>query len=66
MDKPEEYLTCEQFAEMFQVPLKTARLWLREGSGPPSAKFGKHIRIRRSDIDRWAAARFDAGTAEAS
>lgn len=58
---PEEYLTTEQFAEILQVPLKTARLWLRDGSGPPSAKFGRHIRLRRSDVDRWAADRF-AGT----
>lgn len=57
MEVSEEYLTAAQLAELLQVPEKTVLVWRREGSGPPSGKFGRHIRFRRSDVDNWAAAR---------
>jgi excisionase family DNA binding protein len=46
----EMYLTPEQVAEKLQIPLKSVMNYLRSGK-LPGAKFGKHWRIKASDLD---------------
>jgi hypothetical protein len=38
------------------IPVGTLRQWRYLGLGPPFVKVGaKHVRYRRSDLDRWLA-----------
>jgi excisionase family DNA binding protein len=60
VESPDEYLTCEELAALLKVPVKTVRAWRRNGSAPPSGKFGRHVRFRRADVDEWAAQRVGA------
>ncbi len=50
-----EYLTPAQLAELFQVPESTLQEWRYRGTGPKYAKVGKHVRYRRTEVDRWLA-----------
>lgn len=53
-----EYLSPEQLAEFIQVPVRTVYRWRAAGDyGPPAAKFGRHVRYRRADVEAWAAQR---------
>jgi len=55
---PNEYFSPEQLAEFIQVPVRTVYRWRAAGDyGPPAAKFGRHVRYRRSDVEAWAAQR---------
>lgn len=42
-----------EVAEYLQVPLANLYQWRYRGVGPRSIKVGRHLRWRRSDIDRW-------------
>lgn len=52
-----EYLSPEQAATYSGIPAKTLEQWRRTGDGPPFAKVGRHVRYRRSDIDKFFAER---------
>jgi excisionase family DNA binding protein len=43
----------EQLAEELGVPLRTIYAWRSTGKGPRAARFGKHLRFARADIDAW-------------
>lgn len=48
----EDYLTTEQVAEMFGVPIETVRYWRHISYGPAPFKVGRHIRYIGSE---WVA-----------
>lgn len=51
----EELLTPAEVAEEWGVPEKTLRNWRHIGRGPAYVRVsGKHIRYRRSDLQRFA------------
>lgn len=52
-------------AERVGVPEQTVIAWRKKKTGPPYAKFGKHVRYRRADVDSWIASKF-TGTADPS
>ncbi|MGW1708243.1 helix-turn-helix domain-containing protein [Streptomyces sp. NPDC002206] len=62
---PDRYLTPDDIAEMFGVPLETVYQWRRKRTGPPGFRIGKHVRYdpaevrayvtQRKNVDRVAA-----------
>ena len=50
-----EYLTPEDLAVLFEVPVSTVYGWRQKHYGPRAAKIGKHLRYRRVEVDRWVA-----------
>ncbi|SEC64986.1 helix-turn-helix domain-containing protein [Streptomyces sp. PAN_FS17] len=62
---PDRYLTPDDIAEMFEVPIETVYQWRRKRTGPPGFRIGKHVRydpadvrayvIQRKTVDRNAA-----------
>jgi predicted DNA-binding transcriptional regulator AlpA len=41
------------------VPIKTIHQWRYRGTAPRGAKVGRFVRYRRSEVERWLAARED-------
>lgn len=50
----DEWLKIETLAEELGVPVRTIYAWRTQGKGPRGARFGKHVRFRRSAVDAWA------------
>jgi excisionase family DNA binding protein len=50
----DEYLTEAEVAALLKVTRGTIKRWRREGTGPPSLRFGRTVRYRRRDVDAWA------------
>lgn len=48
-----DFLSPADLAALLAVPLRTVREWRTQGTGPPAAKIGKHVRYRRRDVDEW-------------
>lgn len=47
---PPQLLTCEQVADVCQVPIVTVRQWSKRGGGPRFLKVGRHLRVRPEDL----------------
>ena len=52
-------LTANELADFLDVPIKTLYAWRHRGEGPIGFRVGRHIRYRRSDIQRWIEQRID-------
>jgi excisionase family DNA binding protein len=48
-----EWLSLRQIADELDVPLRTLYAQRCKGEGVPGYKIGKHIRVRRRDLDAW-------------
>jgi DNA-binding transcriptional MerR regulator len=55
----DQLLTLSQVAEMLNVPAATLRYWRHIGDGPPSARLGRRVMYRESDVTAWVTAQFD-------
>lgn len=55
-----ELLTLEQFAELVNAPVNTVRFWRQTGYGPKSARIGRRVFYRRSEVEAWIDAHFDS------
>ena len=53
MDSEEKLLTLPQVADHLGVPLQTVYQWRTRGEGPRGIKVGRHVRVRRSDLNAW-------------
>lgn len=53
-DVETEYLTIGEAAELLRVPVATLRWWRSQLIGPPSRKFGRHIRYGKHELLGWA------------
>lgn len=58
-----EWLTPKALADELVVPLRTVYAWRSSGHGPIGVRFGKHLRFRRADVDRWIAERMNCESA---
>ncbi|WP_309051889.1 helix-turn-helix domain-containing protein [Streptomyces sp.] len=47
---PDRYLTPDDIAAMFEVPLETVYQWRKKRTGPPGFRIGKHLRYDPADI----------------
>lgn len=56
----DQLMTLEEVAEFIRTPEATLRFWRHRGEyGPRSAKVGRRVMYRKSDVDRWLAEQFD-------
>jgi predicted DNA-binding transcriptional regulator AlpA len=49
----DRWISRQELAERYGVPVKTPAEWASRGTGPRYAKFGKHVRYRLSDVIDW-------------
>lgn len=49
----DRWITRQELADRYGVPVKTPAEWTSKGTGPPYAKFGRHVRYRISDVVAW-------------
>ncbi|MFE0676098.1 helix-turn-helix transcriptional regulator [Streptomyces sp. NPDC058867] len=54
---PDRYLTPDDIAEMFEVPLETVYQWRKKHTGPPGFRIGKHVRYDPTDVYAYVAQR---------
>ncbi|MEU9397472.1 MULTISPECIES: helix-turn-helix domain-containing protein [Streptomyces] len=47
---PDRYLTPDDIAEIFEVPLETVYQWRRKRTGPPGFRIGKYVRYDPADV----------------
>ena len=47
------YLTVDDLAERYQVPVQTVRHWRIRGTGPKAVKIGRYLRYRLEDVIAW-------------
>jgi excisionase family DNA binding protein len=57
MKAGDELMTVDEVSEYLRVPVATLYNWRSTGTGPPSAKIGRHLRYRRVDVEAWVAER---------
>jgi predicted DNA-binding transcriptional regulator AlpA len=57
---PDRYLTPDDIAEMFGVPLETVYQWRRKRTGPPGFRIGKHLRYDPADVRAYVVQRKSA------
>lgn len=58
-DTARDWIGIVQLAEEIGVPVRTIYNWRSKGYGPRGATFGKHVRFRRCDVERWIEQQFD-------
>ncbi|MFF5572487.1 helix-turn-helix domain-containing protein [Streptomyces luteogriseus] len=47
---PDRYLTPDDIAEIFEVPLETVYQWRKKRVGPPGFRIGRHLRYDPADV----------------
>jgi predicted DNA-binding transcriptional regulator AlpA len=62
---PDRYLTPDDIAEMFEVPLETVYQWRKKRTGPRGFRIGKHLRYDPADVRAYVDQRKHADTAAA-
>ncbi|WP_328399623.1 helix-turn-helix domain-containing protein [Streptomyces sp. NBC_00390] len=60
---PDRYLTPDNIAELFDVPLETVYQWRKKRTGPPGFRVGKHLRYDPAAVQRWTTERMAADMA---
>ncbi|MDQ3103704.1 MAG: helix-turn-helix domain-containing protein [Actinomycetota bacterium] len=48
-----EWLSLEQIADELCIPLRTLYAQRSRGVGPRGYRIGKHVRVRRADLEAW-------------
>ena len=59
MRQSEEFLSPEGLADFLGLPVGTIYGWRYRGEGPPGYKIGRHVRYRRTDVEKWLAGQAD-------
>lgn len=57
---PDRYLTPDDIAAMFEVPLETVYQWRKKRTGPPGFRVGKHLRYDPADVRAYVTGCKDA------
>ena len=55
----EQWLSRQDLADRYGLPVKTLARWAATGNGPPYARMGRHVRYRLSDVIAWETARIE-------
>ncbi|MFF4821195.1 helix-turn-helix domain-containing protein [Kitasatospora sp. NPDC001309] len=50
---PARFLTPEDIAAVFGVPLETVYQWRRKRTGPPGFRVGRHLRYHPDAVAQW-------------
>lgn len=54
----DRWLSRQELADRFGLPVKTLAQWASKGTGPRYARMGRHARYRLSDVIDWETTRF--------
>lgn len=54
----DKWLTRQDLADRYGLPVKTPAEWASKGTGPRYAKLGRHVRYRLSDVIDWECQQF--------
>ena len=54
---PPALMTTDDLASYLGVPKATLYRWNYRSSGPKRLRLGRHVRYRRSDVERWLTTR---------
>jgi excisionase family DNA binding protein len=57
---PDRYLTPEDIASLFAVPIETVYAWRKRRTGPPGFRVGRHVRYDPAAVHAWAARQADS------
>ncbi len=49
----ERWLSRQELADRYGLPVKTPAQWASKGTGPRYARIGRHVRYRLSDVIAW-------------
>jgi excisionase family DNA binding protein len=49
------WMTPEEVAKRFKVPLATVYAWRYKRTGPTAVKVGRHLRYRVEAVEQWEA-----------
>jgi predicted DNA-binding transcriptional regulator AlpA len=60
---PDRYLTPQDVADLFGVPLETVYQWRKKRVGPRGFRIGKHLRYDPTDVRAFVAQQKTASTA---
>jgi predicted DNA-binding transcriptional regulator AlpA len=60
---PDRYLTPDDIAHLFGVPLETVYGWRKKHTGPPGFRVGRHVRYDPAHVREWATTRQAADAA---
>ena len=52
-----DFLSPEDLAKRYGVPLSTVYSWNLKSTGPRPYKFGRHVRYLASEVDAWEKSR---------
>ncbi len=52
-DTADKWITRQELADRYGVPVKTPAEWASKGTGPRYAKVGRHVRYLSSDVFEW-------------
>jgi hypothetical protein len=55
----DKWISRQELADRYGVPVKTPAEWASRGTGQPYAKFGCHVRYRLRDVVAWEAKQLD-------
>ena len=55
----DKWLTRQELADRYGLPVKTPAGWASKGTGPRYAKIGRHVRYRLSDVIDWERKQFN-------
>ncbi|WP_328518102.1 helix-turn-helix transcriptional regulator [Mycolicibacterium arseniciresistens] len=55
----DRWISRQELADRYGVPVKTPAVWASKGTGPPFARFGRHVRYRLSDVLAWESERLN-------
>lgn len=50
---PDRYLTPQDIAALFAVPIETVYAWRKRRTGPPAFRVGKHLRYDPAAVRAW-------------
>jgi len=54
----DRWLSRQELADRYGVPVKTPAEWATKGTGPRYARFGRYVRYRLSDVIDWESKQF--------
>jgi predicted DNA-binding transcriptional regulator AlpA len=54
------FMTLDELAERYQLPVATVRYWRNHGKGPKAVKIGRYVRYRLEDVLAWEREQFGA------
>lgn len=55
----QHYMSPEDLAEHFGIPVASIYAWRYRGTGPKAFKIGRHVRYRVEDVAAWVEAQAD-------